>query len=124
MYMRFSSFCDVTQCRLVSTDVLGEPLGPIFRGPSNPRGIVLELLDPRRGNLVGCPEMITDLRCVTWQKSKDLVYHLLSCSERPNFTHRVYTTVLWIPRIKNIAQTPVVMCVRTSWLPLPLLIRV
>jgi hypothetical protein len=53
--MRFSLFWDVTQRLLVVTDVSGQSIGPMF---------------------VGCPETspATNRRCVTSQRSEDIIY--------------------------------------------------
>jgi hypothetical protein len=53
---------DVTQRRLVFTDVPGQPAGHIFKGQG--------------GGPTGCPEtsVNTKLCCVTPKKSEDLIY--------------------------------------------------
>ena len=63
---------DVTQHRLVVTEILGRPIGPIFKAPA-----VVGLLDPRRWDQSGvlkCKSVTTNLCCITSQKREDLIY--------------------------------------------------
>jgi len=61
--MRSSLFSDVTQRRLIVTDVLGRPVGPNINGRTEPMRLLV------------CPETsLTNPRCVTSQKSEYLIF--------------------------------------------------
>ena len=60
--MSSSLFRDITQHRLVVTDVSGQPIGPIFNGKAVQEEI---------------RQLTTNVRCVTSQKSYGLIYKIL-----------------------------------------------
>ena len=65
--MRSSLFWDVTQCRLVVTNVSGQLTAPIFKGQA--------VKDHGKMGPISCPEtsVTTNLHCVTSQKSEDVI---------------------------------------------------
>jgi hypothetical protein len=68
--MASSLFWDVLLCRLVVTDVLAQPIGPICKG----QAVWTARLSRNVGNLT------TSQRCITSQKSEGLKYFSRSCT--------------------------------------------
>jgi hypothetical protein len=71
--MRSSLIWDVTQRRVIFTDVSGKPIGPIFKGKAVQEDWPLKM------GTIGYPEtsVTTNLGCVTSQESEDLRYLLM-----------------------------------------------
>jgi hypothetical protein len=74
--MCFTLFWDVTQRRLVVTDVSGQAIGPIFEDRDQEEFLLdcLTLEDGTDSLSQNVGDITTNLRCVTSQKSVDLVY--------------------------------------------------